>query len=495
MRSIQRSGQLIGEFSVPSGAGSEPQGIAAGPDGALWFTEAGTGLVGRLDPSAAQPGTSDGITEYETKYTDHISAIDRPVQLVTADGYLWITLAGLGGGLNRLDPSSAQTGTDDGIEFFPMPTTDSGPEGITIDPGTGDLWVSEYGAGKVVRVDPAAVVENQTAGMTETATPGFSPLIGTPGHDGQLWFAGPTNGDALLELDPTNPATQGPLSNGITGAPNGDATDAAGDVWFTEFTAGAVGVVQLAPAPTAGNPTIAPAQPLQDQLESCDPDAVDWTDSPVFSYQWLLDGNAIPGGTASSYTPLAGDIGHQLSCRVTGANASGATDATSGAAAVQAPALTPGTPTITGTAQSGQTLTCDPDAADWTERPNVVHLPVATRRPADRGGDRHHLPADRSGRRARGHMRCDWPQRGPVGARAGHAGHGYAPRPHGRDADDPRDGGGRTDAHLQSQRHRLGWGADVHVCLAARRGTDRRRAPVRCTRSRPQTAVTRSRAR
>jgi virginiamycin B lyase len=363
------SGQLIGEFTVPSGPGSEPQGITAGPDGALWFTEAGTGLLGRLDTSAVQPGTSDGITEYDTKYTDHPSATDQPVQLVSEGGYLWVTLAGLGGGLDRLDPSSAEPGTDDGFGFYPMPTTNSGPEGITVDPGTGDLWVSEYAVGKVVNVDPGAVVVNTTTGMSETATPGFSPLLGTPGHDGQLWFTGPTNGDKLLQLDPSSPSTQGPVTAGITGAPNADATDAAGDVWFTEFVAGAVGVVQLAAAPTAGNPTIAPAQPLQDQLETCDPDAADWTGSPVFTYQWLLDGNAIPGATGSSYTPVAGDVGHQLSCQVTGTNGSGAMNTPSGAAAIDAPALIPGVPTITGTAQAGQTLTCDPDAIDWTGSP------------------------------------------------------------------------------------------------------------------------------
>ena len=152
IRSSERGADRRVQRSLRSG--ERAAGIAVGPDGALWFTEAGNGLIGR-STRARLSRHLGRITEYETKYTDHVSATDRPAQLVTADGNLWITLAGLGGGLNRIDPRSALTGTFVGFEFFPMPTTDPGPEGITIDPGNGDLWVSEYGAGKVASVDPA----------------------------------------------------------------------------------------------------------------------------------------------------------------------------------------------------------------------------------------------------------------------------------------------------------------------------------------------------
>jgi hypothetical protein len=39
----------ITEFSIPTG-GSAPRGIAAGPDGALWFTEAFGNRIGRITP-------------------------------------------------------------------------------------------------------------------------------------------------------------------------------------------------------------------------------------------------------------------------------------------------------------------------------------------------------------------------------------------------------------------------------------------------------------
>src|SRR5262249_49708928 len=34
-------------------------------------------------------------------------------------------------------------------------------------------------------------------------------------------------------------------------------------------------------------------------------------------FRWLLDGNAIAGQLAQSFTPPAGDVGHQLSCAAT----------------------------------------------------------------------------------------------------------------------------------------------------------------------------------
>jgi hypothetical protein len=41
------------------------------------------------------------------------------------------------------------------------------------------------------------------------------------------------------------------------------------------------------------------------------------------SYTWLRDGVAIPGATTATYTPVAGDAGHQVTCQVTGTNSQG----------------------------------------------------------------------------------------------------------------------------------------------------------------------------
>lgn len=55
--SLALSGNIT-EFPLPSG-GSEPFGITAGPDNALWFTEYGGNKIGRIT-------TAGAITEFPT---------------------------------------------------------------------------------------------------------------------------------------------------------------------------------------------------------------------------------------------------------------------------------------------------------------------------------------------------------------------------------------------------------------------------------------------
>jgi streptogramin lyase len=77
-------GGTISEFPTPSAA-SNPLGIAPGPDGDVWFTEHASGELGRIDPGAASPGTSNGITEVSVP-----TAETQPDYLAPGpDGNLW----------------------------------------------------------------------------------------------------------------------------------------------------------------------------------------------------------------------------------------------------------------------------------------------------------------------------------------------------------------------------------------------------------------------
>jgi hypothetical protein len=46
--------------------------------------------------------------------------------------------------------------------------------------------------------------------------------------------------------------------------------------------------------------------------------AAAWTPGAAFAWQWLRDGQPIPGATQATYPVVAGDVGHVLSARVTG---------------------------------------------------------------------------------------------------------------------------------------------------------------------------------
>jgi hypothetical protein len=107
-----------------------------------------------------------------------------------------------------------------------------------------------------------------------------------------------------------------------------------------------------------------------------------WTGEPsAFAYQWqqcdsaASNCKAIAGATAQSYVPVAGDVGHTLKVQETASNESGpSAPATSAATAAVTPPPPKNTaaPTVTGTAQQGQTLT--EHAGSWEGEPTSFEL-------------------------------------------------------------------------------------------------------------------------
>jgi hypothetical protein len=96
-----------------------------------------------------------------------------------------------------------------------------------------------------------------------------------------------------------------------------------------------------------------------------------WTNSPTsFTYQWNRAGSAISGATASAYVPVSADVGNTLTISVTATNGFGSsTPATSAAtsAVIDIIPTISSVPTISGTAQVGQTLTAT--TGTWTHNP------------------------------------------------------------------------------------------------------------------------------
>jgi hypothetical protein len=105
-----------------------------------------------------------------------------------------------------------------------------------------------------------------------------------------------------------------------------------------------------------------------------------WEGDPTFSYQWFVDGAAVPGATGSTYSTVPADEGKSLICRLTASNAAGAVVTFSGARAVHPvlPAIEDGTkPTITNLTdagdapEAGDELSCSPGT--WSESPSFTY--------------------------------------------------------------------------------------------------------------------------
>ena len=70
----------------------------------------------------------------------------------------------------------------------------------------------------------------------------------------------------------------------------------------------------LSPAPTATTLPSLPATSTVGQTLTLNPGV--WTETPVFTYQWLRDGTAIAGAVGTTYTVTAADAGTALTVRV-----------------------------------------------------------------------------------------------------------------------------------------------------------------------------------
>lgn len=87
-----------------------------------------------------------------------------------------------------------------------------------------------------------------------------------------------------------------------------------------------------------------------------------WGPAPVtLRYQWYRSGVAITGATSATYTPVPEDLGAMLTVKVTGSKAGFTTFSRTSAAtaAVVKGSLVRATPTVTGTAKVGSTLTAN----------------------------------------------------------------------------------------------------------------------------------------
>ena len=145
-------------------------------------------------------------------------------------------------------------------------------------------------------------------------------------------------------------------------------TDDAGN--DESLTSAATDDVAAAPAPNSpatGAPTISGTAQVGETLTANTSGVADadGLSNVQYEYQWLADDSDISGATNDTYTPVAADEGKVIKVRVSFADDAGNEEtltSTATAAAVAAP--TPnspatGAPTISGTAQVGETLTAN----------------------------------------------------------------------------------------------------------------------------------------
>lgn len=216
----------IVEFVVP-GVGSNPTGITAGPDGNLWFTEAGSDEIGRIT-------TAGAIVEFVVP-----GAGSAPADIAAgADGALWFTEAG-----------SAQVGriTTAGVvtNEFAVPTLDSPASqlGAIAAGPDGALWYVDEGLDHVRRITTSGG-HSQFPGPSGS---GISDIAAGP--DGALWLTEARSGK-IARITTGGSLSEYTLPTAGAG-PAGIATGPDGALWFSERLAGAVGRITTDTPPDA----------------------------------------------------------------------------------------------------------------------------------------------------------------------------------------------------------------------------------------------------
>lgn len=204
----------VTEYSIPT-PNSQPDGIASGPDGNLWFTEFG----GAANKVARMNTSGTVLNEY---------ALPTPNA-----GPRGIT-AGPGNFMYFTEWSANKIGrintTNGNITEFPIPTANSQPFGITLGPD-GNIWFTESAGNKIGKLIPG------TGAILEYTIPvaNSQPTSIAAGPDGNLWFT-MNNASSIGTVTPAGVITS-VLTPTANSQPSGIVAGTDGRMWFTETNA------------------------------------------------------------------------------------------------------------------------------------------------------------------------------------------------------------------------------------------------------------------
>src|SRR5579872_2013248 len=288
------------------GLTANPGFIAAGSDGALWFTEfighTDTFQIGRIDVSGK-------VTEFPLpSIAPSGSNINLPSFTEGPDGAVWFSYIYSGGTSNG--GVIAQVTTDGQAHLFPVPSIPGGrfpiPFAIAAGPD-GALWfVLSYTVGsnstayRLCRMTTAGTVTTQFQ-LPTGVTPGYL----TAGPDGFLWFTDAAT--VVGKIDPQDGAiTQYNLPAGsdaerITAGPDGA-------LWFVEYTANKIGKITTSGIITEFPIPIAGISPISIKAG---PDGALWFTEGKLNLPAPVNqiGRITTAGNITEYPLPAGDIG------------------------------------------------------------------------------------------------------------------------------------------------------------------------------------------
>lgn len=223
------------------GAGIRPDQITAGADGNLWYTESGWNKIGRITPGGLSAHFSLPSTSGSVPQPQGIAA--------GADGNVWFVEHNADK-VGRITPAGA-------IVDFPISTGwQAGPTGIA--PGAdGNVWFTEQLGDRIGRITPAGTITEFPLAKLHS-----EPLEIAPGPDGNLWFT-EIVASRIGRITPAGTITEFPIPTADAG-PRDIVAGPDGNLWFTEFGVGKLG--RITPGGAVTEYTLPTSTPLEIEL-------------------------------------------------------------------------------------------------------------------------------------------------------------------------------------------------------------------------------------
>ncbi len=198
------------EYPIPSSMYGDPQEMAAGRDGNVWFGE-GSSKIGKISSSGL-------ITEYTTGISSGVYSIT-----LGPDGNMWFTEQ-FGNKIGKITPVGFVT------EIQLNTLSARGPLGISVGQD-GNIWFGESSLGNIGKYDfgTSAVFEYPIPAAMFTSRPSSI----AAGPDGNLWFTDTAN-NRLGRVSTNGTMTMFSVGISPSASPNGITVGPDGNIWFVE---------------------------------------------------------------------------------------------------------------------------------------------------------------------------------------------------------------------------------------------------------------------
>lgn len=205
---ITTSGSFT-EYNVPSldtnGNPSNPRDIITGPDGALWFTDCNGSYIDRM--TTAGVVTSETAVAPQFIYSGGSSPTNVQFLAAGADGAVWFT----GGGSNQI----GRITTNLAVTYYNIPSGRSAESIVSGADGALWFWESNGATSAIGRMSTSGTVTQE---YPITVGNNFTHILSPPvlGGDGAIWFGAQENAFPFATIDRiTTNGTEGSAPIGL----------------------------------------------------------------------------------------------------------------------------------------------------------------------------------------------------------------------------------------------------------------------------------------